>query len=278
MYGAPPPLPPYGGPPPPGPAYGAPPPAYPGAMPPPMGAPPPYAPGGPAPFGAAQFQPAVADPSARNKKIFLGVGIGAAVLLLGAVLIQNAFPAKVEAPTLTTTFSPPNHQFTVLQPDGWDAKTADSLPGDNSADASDVGGVLFRKGSASIDITTDSANKSKSAQLLVGSGDGSDALTNGDAQLAFFDRHCKSQVSGGYRGYKEGPAYKFELPGWGDGVSHTFTADGPALGFGGPVKGYRVSVFGWTYTARIVCACRPSDWDTLKGPFQQVINSLKAGH
>jgi hypothetical protein len=244
----------------------------------------PYAPPGQAPFPPARptlaGQGFTVDNSDRNKKIFIGAGIGLVALLLIALLAQNVFPAKVTAPTLSTTWTAKNKSFSISQPDGWAVKTNYNVPGDDSG-PSDVDGVLFVSGTASVDVTSDSATKSKAAQLLTSNGPGTDALANPDAQLDFFDDHEKSLVSGRYRNYQEGSVYKFSDDGFGDGIGHTFTADGHAWSlFGGPVKGYRVSLMGGDFTVSIVCECRASDWDTLKNSFQSIISSVQdaGGH
>lgn len=48
-------------------------------------------------------------------------------------------------------------------------------------------------------------------------------------------------------------------------------------GFGGEIRGYRVTTLSRDYRIRVVCQCAAADWDALKPSFDKIIESIGIG-
>lgn len=268
------------------PAYAPPPPAYA----PPAYAPPPhpYAPGGgygaPPPGAAAGYSStsaAIASASAQDtakNRMFVWIGSGVLIILLAFWIVWSLFPPSVPAPSGYTTYVSFYKTFSVDQPNGWTSSTADSLPSSNDADGGPTpdptahGGVLFKDGTAKIDITQGSITDVRAAALLGSQGISTDTLTANPLDKLFQMNHDRAKA--GLANYEPGAQYSFQTQDFGEGESESFTASGPSFGIGGPVHGYYVAMCGSDKTVAVVCECREKDWQTLKPVFQHVVNSL----
>ena len=277
LYGAPPPSP-YGAPPPPAgaPPYGAPPAGQPIYGAPPAGAPPYGAPPmGQPPYGAPPMAqgygvaPTGADPE-KTKKIVAGSISAVIAFAVFFWLCRIFFPPAVAAPDGYTPYTSTNKVFIVDQPNGWEAITNDAVVGGSDLNR---GGVLFKNGTAKIDITQSTTAEVKAKALLSMTDDGADVLTQSATGRLFKQQHILAK--GNKRDYSEKkPYYTFRTEA-GEGISATYTSSGPLVGFGGPVHGYYVAIAGSDKAFTIICECRQSDWNTLKPVFDRVVGSLQ---
>jgi hypothetical protein len=248
-----------------------PPPAYPGSVPPPYNPSSGTYPG--APQGAPLYRPIAGSKiGVDNKKIYVGLGIAAACIVFAVILLRILVPAHVPAPTGFYSYSAADRSFSCDAPLDWDKTSAeDATPGVESA----VGGVLFKRGNARIDITTGDVSQLK-ADILMSSGAAlPDGITSGSAEA--MHKMYKSKVSIYFANYQEQPMETFGSN-MGEACLSEWTADGPAMGFRHKMHGYRVSMVGSVKTAFVVCQCSDDDWMTLRPAFVHVMNSIQEGN
>ena len=264
---------------------GMPPPAQPYGQP-PGGMPPPYAPpGGAPPYGGpppgaiqrnANGMPVIPKEDNSKQKMFVGVAAVVLLLLIGYIVFQNAVPSTVEAPKFSGTYTDPMKTFSMKQPDGWDIHSSEDVAGDpGSTDQPETTGVKFTKGTAYIDVNVEDRTKYMHTQLLTGSGTGEETFTNPGSTLDLVDRQQKHAVKAGLKNYTELGKKEVFATTWGEGHGYTFTSTGPAIGLPASIKGYRVCMMGGSKVITVVCVCRASNYDTLKKPFQDMINSIR---
>jgi hypothetical protein len=247
------------------PSYGAP------------GGPPPGQPpyGGPArPGGPYGGPPQSAEKKVDNRALGIGVAIVVVACVLGGVFYKVMIPTRVPAPTAYTTFVAPNKDFQINGPEGWDVVTAYDVQGDSSSD-SNVGGVKFKYSHAYIDVTTNSVVEIRNDILLNGAGAAPDALFGSLA--AYEQKRSKGHVAGVLKNYQEKKMPRFASP-MGEAAICEYTADGPKIGFGPKVHGYRMTTVGPKVYALIDCQCPEADWQTLKPAFVKVINTIADGN
>ncbi|BDI33108.1 hypothetical protein CCAX7_51590 [Capsulimonas corticalis] len=244
----------------------------------PAGGPPPMP--GQQPYGAPGQRsgpyggPQQAAKQSDKRGLGVGIGIVLAVLVAGGVFLKIMMPSPVPAPTSFTPFVAPNKDFQVQGPTGWDTVTAYDVPGDSSSDST-VGGVKFKSGPAFIDVTTDSVAQIRNDILLNGAGAAPDALFG--SQAAYEQKRSKSRVSSILKNYQEKPMPAFASP-MGESAIAEYTADGPKIGIGPKVHGYRMTTVGPKIFAIINCQCPEADWQTLKPAFVTSINSIADGN
>ena len=251
----------------PAPGYSAPAPGY--SAPAPSYAPPPQPMGGPRPAYTPGFEPV----EANNNGPKIGLGIGGVLLLIIVVLAVVLTPKHTSAPTSYTKFTAADSSFSCAAPSGW-VVTPDAGGGKMSdGSASTVGGVLFQENSAKVDITTDTYATLIAYDVMNNNAD-PQSLTGSKAGVLHKQWHKK--IAAEHKGYHETQLADYESP-IGDGRLAEWTAAGNALGFGGAVHGYRVSLAGGGKTAVIVCSCLESDWPALKPAFDHILGSFSVG-
>ena len=226
----------------------------------------PYAPAGGSPYSARPTRAAVNEGGGK-RGLWLGLG-GAVVIVLGIAAFLLA-PKHGAAPTGWTAFTAADKSFSCAAPGGWEVTPSDKAQQMMGKDST-TGGVLFKSGSASIDVTTDTVATLRSYILMHGDGD-TTALTGPKAES--LHKQWKIATSAIHKGYHETKVADFESS-TGDARLSEWTADGNVFGLGGHVHGYRASMVGGDLTAVVVCQCLDSDWPTLKPAFQHVIASV----
>lgn len=246
----------------------APPPAASGPSFVPPGAGQPYAPrplGGPQP--PARPMPVATDEGSGKRGLWLGLGIAVAVVLgIAAFLLA---PKHGTVPTTWTTFTAQDKSFSVAAPGGWETTPSDRAQQMMGKDST-TGGVLFRSGSATIDITTDTVATLVAYDVM---HNNADPQTLTGSRAGVLHKQWKIATSAIHKGYHETKVMDFEQK-MGDARLSEWTANGNVFGLGGRVHGYRASLVGGNTTAVVVCQCLESDWPALKPAFLHVIASV----
>ncbi len=228
-----------------------------------------YAPrpaGGPA-YPARPAVTAATDEGGGKRALWMGLGLAVAVVIGIAAFLLT--PKHGAAPTGWTTFTASDKSFSCAAPGGWETTTSDKAQQMVGKDQT-TGGVQFRSGSASIEITTDTVATLMSYILVHGSGD-TDALTGPKA--VSLHKQWKIATSAIHKGYKETKVAPI-TDNIEDARLSEWTANGNVFGLGGHVHGYRASLVGGNLTAVVVCQCLDSDWPALKPTFRHVIASV----
>jgi len=269
-------------------ASGAPP--YPGTAAPPQGAyaprpgaapMPPYSPPGaggyPPPPGPGQYggyaQPVAVSSDDNSKKVVtFGIIAGVVAIALVAFAVANA-PHALPATTAFTHYVDPFKQFNCDQPQDWDVISAEQIGGQDVDPSVDVGGVIFRKFGAKVDITTDVVTK-LTANMLMAPGDGSQAL--GGSKLPELDKETYNRVKNSYSQYAEVNATSIDT-GFGEAKAYEFTAGGPKFGIPVATHGYIVEMVGGTHSCVLVATAPESDWANAKPVFDRIVGSIAEG-
>lgn len=102
-------------------------------------------------------------------------------------------------PTAWTTFTAADKSFSCAAPGGWETTTSDKAQQMVGKDRT-TGGVVFRSGSVSIEVTTDTVATLMSFILVHGSGD-TDALTGPKAGT--LHKQWRIATSAIHKGYNE---------------------------------------------------------------------------
>ena len=220
--------------------------------------------GGPPPVRPA---PVVVNEGSSKRGLWLGLGLTVAVVL-GIIAFLLA-PKHGTAPTTWTTFTAQDKSFSCAAPGGWETTPSDKAQQMMGKDST-TGGVLFKSGGATIEITTDTVATLMSYILVHGNGD-TDALTGPKA--GSLHKQWKIATSAIHKGYKETKVADFESA-TDDARLSEWTANGNVFGLGGHVHGYRAALVGGSLTAVVVCQCLDSDWPALKPAFLHVIASV----
>ncbi len=219
------------------------------------------------PPSPARPAPVASDEGSGKRGLWLGLGI--AVLVILGIVAFLLTPKHGAVPTGWTTFTAQDKSFSVAAPGGWETTPSDRAQQMLGKDAT-TGGVLFRSGSATIEITTDTVATLMSYILVHGNGD-TDVLTGPKAGA--LHKQWKIATSAIHKGYQETKVADFERK-MGDARLSEWTANGNVFGLGGRVHGYRASLVGGNMTAVVVCQCLESDWPALKPAFLHVIASI----
>lgn len=266
------------------PQYGQPPSGQPGYGQPVNGQPsylPPGVPGySPPPAGSADryrngyVQPTAVMPSNGNSKrgIGIGIGVGIAVLLV-AIIAFVEMPRALPATTQFTSYADRDGTFNCDAPAGWDVLSIEDIGSNNSDEDSDVGGVLFKKFGAKIDITTDLVSK-LTAAMLFAPGDGTDALTGSKLPLLVKQSNNKAKLS--YSNFSPLGTQGIDSS-FGEASETEFTATGPKFGFPQATHGYVVEMCGFRRSCVIIASCPESDWGNAKPVFDRVISTMAEG-
>jgi len=211
--------------------------------------------------------PVVMNEGSSKRSLWLGLGLAVAVVLgITAFLLA---PKHGTAPTTWTTFTASDKSFSCAAPGGWETTPSDKAQQMMGKDST-TGGVLFKSGSATIGVTTDTVATLMSYILVHGNGD-TDALTG--LKAGSLHRQWRIATSAIHKGYKETKVADFESA-TEDARLSEWTANGNVFGLGGHVHGYRAALVGGSLTAVVVCQCLDSDWPALKPAFLHVIASV----
>ena len=251
---APPPQQPYGQPPPQQYGYGAPP---------GQGPPPGYAPPGAPVYGGAL-------PAELKSKVglYVGLGIVAALAIFVLVFIQATKPAIIDAPTAFRPTDSPDKAFTCTGPDGWETLTA-------GVQGSDEGGVTYRKGAVTIDITDSSSLSfmSDAMKSPAPMGDDPNMPAPPPPVVVMHDRQ-KNWLKEKYAEYVEQDPQPLQVP-FGDTRISEWTAKAGIIPH--EIHGYRVTMIGMNKAIVVDCHCPEGNWDTMKPVFLKVIQSIVTG-
>ncbi len=257
-----------------------PPKAAPAALPPGLGAPsyaPPQRPTGPAappPYGGGQtYAPGFAPVEPNRNGLKIGLGIGGVLLILIIAAAVMLTPKHTPAPTAYTKFAAADGSFSCDLPSGWAVTPAASGGKMSDGSESTVGGVLCSQNSAKVDITTDTYATLVAYDVVANNAD-PQSLTGSKAGV--LHKQWRRRIAAEHKGYHETQVAGYASP-MGDARLAEWTGAGNALGFGGSLHGYRVSLAGGGKTAEVVCACLDSDWPALKPAFRHVLGTLTAG-
>ena len=222
-------------------------------------------PGGPAAY-PARPAPAASGDGGRTG-LWVGLGLAVAVVLGIAAFLLS--PKHGTAPTSWDTFTAQDKSFSVAAPGGWETTPSDRAQQMVGKDST-TGGVLFRSGSATIEVTTDTVATLMSYILVHGDGN-TDALTGPKA--VSLHKQWKIATSAIHKGYRETKVTEFESQ-MDDARLSEWTANGNVFGLGGKIHGYRASLVGGNLTAVVVCQCLESDWPAMKPAFRHVIATV----
>lgn len=214
-------------------------------------------------------RPMMAAPNEGGGKRALWMGLGLAVAVVIGIAAFLLMPRHGAAPTGWTTFTASDKSFSCAAPSGWETTTSDKAQQMAGKDQT-TGGVLFRSGSATIEVTTDTVATLVSYLLVHGNGD-TDALTGPKA--GSLHKQWRIATSAIHKGYRETKVEAI-AENMGDARLSEWTADGNVFGLGGHVHGYRASLVRGSLTAVVVCQCLDSDWPALKPAFRHVIASV----
>jgi len=202
-----------------------------------------------------------------KRALWMGLGLAVAVVVgIAAFLLA---PRHGAAPTGWTTFTASDKSFSCTAPGGWETTTSDKAQQMVGKDQT-TGGVLFRSGSATIEVTTDTVSTLMAYILVHGNGD-TDALTGPKAGI--LHKQWKIATSAIHKGYQETKVTAI-AENMEDARLSEWTANGNVFGLGGHIHGYRASLVGGSLTAVVVCQCLDADWPILKPAFRHVIASV----
>ncbi len=248
----------------------------PSASPPPGGGAPFIQPGGgmntPRPSGgpASPTRPMMTAASSEGggkRALWMGLGLAVAIVIgIAAFLLA---PKHGMPPPGWTTFTAQDKSFSCAAPGGWEMTPSDRAQQMVGKDET-TGGVLFRSGSATIEVTTDTVAALMSYILVHGNGD-TDALTGPKA--GSLHKQWKIATAAIHKGYREAKVEAI-AENMEDARLSEWTANGNVFGLGGHIHGYRASMVGGSLTAVVVCQCLDSDWPALKPAFRHVIASV----
>ena len=205
-----------------------------------------------------------------KRALWMGLGLAVAVVIGVAAFLLT--PKHGVSPTGWTTFTASDKSFSCAAPGGWETTTSDKAQQMVGKDQT-TGGVQFRSGSASIEVTTDTVATLMSYILVHGNGD-TDVLTGPKAGA--LHKQWKIATSAIHKGYQETKVAPIDQN-MEDARLSEWTANGNVFGLGGHVHGYRASLVGGSLTAVVVCQCLDSDWPALKPAFRHVIASVAPG-
>ena len=210
---------------------------------------------------------AATDEGGGKRALWTGLGLAVAVVIGIAAFLLT--PKHSTPPMAWTTFTASDKSFSCAAPGGWETTTSDKAQQVVGKDQT-TGGVQFRSGSASIEVTTDTVATLMSYILVHGNGD-TDALTGPKA--VSLHKQWKIATSAIHKGYHETKVEPI-TENMEDARLSEWTANGNVFGLGGHVHGYRASLVGGNLTAVVVCQCLDSDWPALKPAFRHVIASV----
>ncbi|QDT66896.1 FmdB family zinc ribbon protein [Calycomorphotria hydatis] len=207
--------------------------------------------------------------SAPNQALIATLAIvGCLVVLVGMVGVVGYVAVISSQPTFSEeiTFDQYEHpvrKFSCEKPVGWEANGGGGTGGVNAWGK-------FKKSSALIEI-----RESVSGSAI---GDIGNAFQNANpgevdedlAPVAQVHDFLKMQIEQEYDAYEESDPVKIETK-LGDSRLSEFVA---ATTFGGKVKGYRATLLRGPIQLKVVCKCKPRDWNALKAAFLHVIKSV----
>jgi hypothetical protein len=219
--------------------------------------------------GAQAAAQDAADRAKTRKMLGIAAGVVAVIALIGVVMA--AHPSPVAAPATFTRFTTKDGTTSADQPEGWAA--IDASANSKSSDDITVSGVLFKSGSARIDITTDRV-ATLTVHNLMGNTDAMSAVTGSKPDQ--LDEMFLARHKGHYTGFSDRGKQSIFTQ-MGAGRVSEWTADGVNWSLGGAVHGYRASIVGGDRMAMILCQCQEGDWATLQPTFTRVINSVAEG-
>lgn len=215
-------------------------------------------------------------------RLGLLIGGGLAVVLVLFFVIRAFRPAPIPAPTAFLPYTAPDKSFVCESPGGWGRDEA-------GVEGSQAAGVVFKQGSARIDIDSDET-----------SGVMTDIInaTNAQQQQAREDMmstpgipqnlpippppvpaveqlhtRAASGFAARYGDYHEQPIHAFQS-GLGDARLSEWTG---TESMGRHLHGYRVTMIGRDKCIRLNCRCPEADWKTLQPAFVRVIRSVAPG-
>jgi hypothetical protein len=216
--------------------------------------------------------------------IFLPLGtLATLITLVGALVLRPK--EVVAAPTGFAPYIASDRSFKCDAPQGWETISVDSH--------AVMGGALFKKGPAKIDITSDLAG-SLMGDIAIASdrqAQGMEDMLKGMPNMPgmpeipaalrkppvekLHEAEGKSMKKT-YPGYEEQPMQVLKVPaGMGDGRYSEFTVKGTLMS---PSQhGYRVTILPTERRLTVLCICPERNWPALKPAFERVITSLGPG-
>lgn len=230
-------------------------------------------------------------------------GVCISTLVGGSLFIANASkPERVSPPTSWSNFAAPDKSFRCDAPDGWKQETV--------GNASEVSGVIFRKGGARIKVTSDTkgslmADIAKPVGGMVDSGGGggegipSGGEGGGMPDLSSvpgggkmgLDTHKSpvealhekgkeeyedSVADSGYHGYQEEPAQVVQC-GFGEGRVSEFSMKREGLVGTGSFHGLRATFLSSDKRISVAARCGTDDWAGMKPAFTKIIQGIGPG-
>lgn len=229
---------------------------------------------GPAAYPAQPY-PAYGQPAARpsvsaagsaqplnNIAWYLAVAGAVVFVILLLVLAHGSRPVELTAPASYATVTSGDNAFTCEGPSDWTTVPA-------GEEGSQQGGVLFTRGSARIDITTD---QTLSARADVVRSFNTVAGIQTPPVEALHDM-TKHGFAGKFGSYREMDAQPIQIP-YGDArISEYHATGGPS----GDVHGFRVTIYNVNKAIVVDCESPAASWDVLQPVFLKVIQSITPG-
>jgi hypothetical protein len=221
-----------------------------------------------------------------NRLLWIFVPLGTLVMLFTAVMAFLTMRPKevITAPTGFTAYVASDRSFTCQAPQGWNTTSVSSH--------AVMGGALFQRGSAKIDITTDLAGSlmgdiavsaDRQAENMEGMLQNMPAIPGMPAMEPSAPRKPpieklheaeRKSMEKRYPGYQELAMQTVNAP-VGEGRFNEFTVPGSMLS---PAQhGFRVTFLPPDRRVTILCLCPEKNWPTLKPAFEKVITSMAAG-
>jgi hypothetical protein len=168
-------------------------------------------------------------------------------------------------PTSYQNYNAKDQSFAIDYPANWKA-----VGGGQSGFYS----ARFTSGSASVKISADMVGSvvgdiAKSQATMAG-GEEIEELK----PIVKVHEMGKNQMAEEWGKYEEGTPTNVQSA-FGEGRQAEFTA---SSGFGGKVRGIRLTALSVDRRISVVAVCKPADWDRLKPVFDKMIASLQRGH
>lgn len=221
--------------------------------------------------------------SQRLLWIFVPLGTLATLFILVASFLTMSPKEVVAAPKGFQPYVASDRSFTCDAPQGWETVSVDSH--------AVMGGVLFKKGPAKIDITSDLAGslmgdiaisadrQAENMEGMLKEMPGAAALMPNTPRKPPVEKLHEAEKKGMeklYPGYEEQPMKVLQVPsGMGDARYSEFSVPGSLLS---PAQhGYRVTILPTERRLTVLCLCPEKNWPELKPAFERVITSLKPG-
>ena len=205
---------------------------------------------------------------------FVTLGVLVVAALVAIFVFQASKPEPLKAPTAFAPFVASDKSFACESPVGWKSASA--------AEHAVTQGVLFKNGSAKIDITADLAGSlmgdiAAAGNNMAGMGGmvpGMPGAPPPKPPVETVHEMAQRSMAKNLAEFEPTPMKPLQSS-IGEARYSEYTAKGGLLE--GKIRGYHITILGGERRVNVICQCPERDWKTLKPAFSRVVQSLRAG-